>query len=94
MSKTLQIFMLVAVAVYFALLIYFLRRKRIILKYSLLWLLSGIVMLLMTLFPRMLDWTAKTVGIASPVNALFAIVLFCIMIILMSLTAIVSRLND
>lgn len=94
MSKTLQIFMLVAMALYFALLIYFLRRKRINLKYSLLWLFSGIVMLLLTLFPKILDRAAAIVGIASPVNALFAIVLFCVMIILMSLTAIVSRLND
>ena len=94
MSKTLQIFMLVAVAVYFVLLFYFLRRKRINLKYSLLWLFSGIVMLLLAVFPSLLDWAAKTVGIASPVNALFAIALFCVMIILMSLTAIVSRLND
>lgn len=94
MSKTLQIFMLAAVALYFVLLIYFLRRKRINLKYSLLWLFSGIVMLLLAVFPRMLDRAAAIVGIASPVNALFAIVLFCVMIILMSLTAIVSRLNN
>ena len=94
MSKTLQIFMLIAVALYFALLIYFLRRKRINLKYSLLWLFSGVVMLLLALFPGILDRTAAIVGIASPVNALFAIVLFCVMIILMSLTAIVSRLNN
>ena len=94
MSKTLQIFMLAAVAIYFALLIYFLRRKRIILKYSLLWMFSGFVMLLLAVFPKILDWAAKIVGIASPVNALFAIALFCVIIILMSLTAIVSRLND
>ena len=94
MSKTLQIFMLIAVALYFALLIYFLRRKRINLKYSLLWLFSGVVMLLLALFPGILDRTAAIVGIASPVNALFAIVLFCVMIILMSLTAIVSRLSN
>lgn len=94
MSKTLQIFMLAAVALYFVLLIYFLRRKRINLKYSLLWLFSGIVMLLLAVFPRILDRAAALVGITSPVNALFAVVLFCVMIILMSLTAIVSRLNN
>lgn len=94
MSNTLQIFMLVAVAIYFALLFYFLRRKRIILKYSLLWMFSGVVMLLLAVFPKILDWAAKIVGIASPVNALFAIALFCVIIILMSLTSIVSRLND
>ncbi len=94
MSKTLQVFMLLAVALYFALLVFFLRRRRINLKYSLLWLFFGIVMLLLALFPRILDWAAEKVGIVTPVNALFAITLFCIIIILMSLTAIVSRLNN
>ena len=92
MSKTLLIFMLLAVALYFALLIFFLRRKRISLKYSLLWLFSGIVMLLLALFPQLLSWVAASVGIVTPVNALFAVALFCI-IILMSLTAIVSKQN-
>ena len=94
MSKTLQIFMLLAVALYFVLLVFFLRRKRINLKYTLLWIFSGVVMLLLALFPGILDRIAAMVGIASPVNALFAIALFCIIIILMSLTAIVSRLNN
>ena len=93
MSKTLQIFMLLAVALYFVLLVFFLRRKRINLKYTLLWIFSGVVMLLLAL-PGILDRVAAVVGIASPVNALFAVALFCIIIILMSLTAIVSRLNN
>ena len=93
MSKTLQFFMLLAVALYFVLLIFFLRRKRISLKYSLLWLFSGIVMLLLALFPRILGWVSAAVGIVTPVNALFAVALFCIIIILMSMTAIVSKQN-
>ncbi len=94
MSKTLQVFMLLALALYFALLVFFLRRKRINLKYTLVWLFSGIVMMLLALFPRILDWAAAIVGIASPVNALFAVALFCLIMILMSMTAIVSRLNN
>ena len=94
MNLTLQIAMLLAVAVYFALLFYFLKKRRLNLKYTLLWIFSGFIMLILAVFSQVLNWLSALVGIYSPVNALFAIALFCIIIILMSLTAIVSKLND
>lgn len=93
-SKTLQIFMLLAIVIYFLLLFHLLKRRRLNLKYSLLWIFSGILMLVLALFPQILDLFAHTVGIYEPTNALFAMLLFCIMIILMSLTAIVSKMNE
>lgn len=63
-------------------------------KYTLLWLASGFVMLILVAFPRLLRSFAILVGISDPMNALFSVGLFCIIIILMSLTAIVSKLNE
>lgn len=94
MNHTLQVSMIIAVVIYFGLLVHFLKRQRLNLKYSLLWLFSGIVMLVLALFPQLLNKVSALLGIYSPVNALFAIIFFCIIIILMSLTAIVSKLND
>lgn len=90
----LWIFLLIAVCIYFVLVFQLLKRKTLNLKYTLLWLASGIVMLILVVFPRLLQLFAKVVGIFDPMNALFSIALFCIVIILMSLTAIVSKLND
>ena len=92
-STTLRIAMLVAVAVYFYLVLRLLKKKSLNLKYTLLWLLSGIIMLILAVFPQILNGFA-TVGIYEPTNALFAVIFFCIIIILMSLTAIVSKLNE
>lgn len=94
MTRTLQIAMLLAVIIYFVIVLHLLKRKSLNLKYTLLWILSGIVMLALSIFPQILNWMANLVGIYSPTNALFAVVSFCIIIILMSLTAIASRLND
>lgn len=94
MSTTLRIAMLIAVAVYFYLVVHLLKRKSLNLKYTLLWLLSGVIMLLLAVFPQILNSFAALVGIYEPTNALFAVIFFCIIIILMSLTAIVSKLND
>lgn len=93
-SKTLQVAMLLAIGVYFLFLFQLLKRKRLNLKYTLLWILSGAIMLILALFPRILNLFAVLVGIYEPTNALFAIMFFCIIIILMSLTAIVSKLNE
>ena len=86
--------MLVAVAVYFYLVLRLLKKKSLNLKYTLLWLLSGIIMLILAVFPQILNGFATAVGIYEPTNALFAVIFFCIIIILMSLTAIVSKLNE
>lgn len=50
-------------------------------------------MLVLVLFPQLLQAFALLVGISAPMNALFSIAFFCIIIILMSLTAIVSKQN-
>lgn len=89
-----QIIMLLAVMCYFVLLIFLLRKKMLNLKYGLLWIFSGVLMLILAIFPGILNSFSRLVGIASPTNALFAVILFCVMIILMSLTAIVSGLNN
>lgn len=85
---------LIAVFIYFLLIFKLLKKKSLNLKYTLLWLISGLMMLLLAVFPGILDDFAILVGIAAPTNALFAMMFFCVIVILMSLTAIVSKLNE
>lgn len=51
-------------------------------------------MLMLAVFPKILGWFAALVGIYDPTNALFAFMFFCVVIILLSITAIVSKLNE
>ena len=93
-SIKLQITMLVAVGLYFLIVFRLLKKKTLNLKYTLLWLASGIIILALAIFPQILGWFAALVGIYEPTNALFAFMFFCVIIILMSITAIVSKLNE
>ena len=93
-SAKLQIAMLIAVGLYFLIVLKLLRRKTLNLKYTLLWLASGAIMLMLAVFPKILGWFAALVGIYDPTNALFAFVFLCVVIILLSITAIVSKLNE
>lgn len=94
MSSTLRFAVLFAIAIYFVILFFMLKQKKFTLKYTLLWLFSGVAMLLFALFPQLLGLIGRLTGVEVGSNGLFAILFFCMMMILMSITAIVSKMND
>lgn len=93
MTPTLRVTLILAIIVYFVIILKLLKDKALSLKYSLLWLFSGAVMLIMIAFPHLLNLCAELVGIQSNMNALFIFFIAFILIILMSLTSIATRLN-
>ena len=93
-STKLQIILFVAVLVYYAVLFLLLKKQSLSLKYTLLWLFSGAVMLVFVLFPGLLTWFSTLVGIGVPTNALFAVISFCLIMLLISITSIVSKQTD
>ena len=90
-STSLRIAILLAIGIYFGLLAVLLRKKSLSLPYALLWLFSGLVMLIFTIFPRLLEVITKLLGFQLGSNALFAILFFCVLLILMFLTSVNSR---
>jgi hypothetical protein len=71
-----------------------LRRRQLQEKYAFLWLLTGLAMLPLGLFPRLLDNVAKWLGIANGVSlVLFAAIVF-LLLICVHLSWEVSRLEE
>ena len=94
MSITLRIFILIGIIFYFVLIFHFLRKKELALKYTLLWLAAGVIMLFFDLFPTLLTFMVHLFGIELPVNGIFAICIFFLIILLMSITSIVSKQTE
>lgn len=90
-QTNLRIILIIAVCCYFILILLFLKRKALELKYTLLWLLSGGVLGAFVIFPQLLVYLVRILGIESPMNGLFVLCIGFIIIILMALTSIVSR---
>ena len=88
---TLQVTLSVAVICYFIIILYYLKRKMLELKYTLVWLAAGLVMGIMIYFPELLVWFVGILGIESNMNGLYILCIAFIMMILMTLTSIVSR---
>lgn len=81
----------IALVVYFALILLFLKNKAIELKYTLLWLLAGVCMALLVIFPSILPAFLRILGITGNMNGLFIICIAFLMVLCMALTSIVSR---
>lgn len=91
LSHTLQITLSVAVICYFIIILYYLKKKMLELRYTLLWLAAGAVMGVMVFFPEILVWFVRRLGIESNMNGLFVLCFMFIIVILMAITSIVSR---
>lgn len=87
----LQITLSIAVVCYFIIILYYLKRKMLELKYTLIWLVAGVIMGIMVYFPELLVWFVRILGIESNMNGLYILCIAFIMMILMTLTSIASR---
>lgn len=87
----LQITLSIAVVCYFIIILYYLKRKMLELKYTLIWLVAGVIMGIMVYFPELLVCFVKILGIESNMNGLYILCIAFIMMILMTLTSIASR---
>ena len=88
----------IAIVFYFIMMCIFLKNKALSLKYTLLWILAGIIMSLLVIVPDILIYLNHLVGIQSGMqsnmNGLFIWAIVFIVCILLSLTSIVSRQNN
>lgn len=92
--STLRFTLIIAVVCYFVIILYFLKNRALNLKYTLLWLLAGVVMGLLVVFPEMLVRIIRVLGITDNMNGLFIICIGFMLMILMALTSIASRQNS
>ena len=90
MSTSLRIFALVLIAIYFVVIVRLLKKKKFALKYSLLWFLAGILMLIVVIWPGVLVWGAGLLGIEVASNGLFAMCILLEIMIMISITSVIS----
>lgn len=92
-NPKLQIFLITGILCFAGLLLYFLIKKRLHLKYCLTWIAAVIVMLFSALFPKAVKAMAELMGIQTPSNFIFVIYGLFNLVIIFTLTAIVSHMN-
>lgn len=70
--------------------IYFTSRKKIIVKYSLVWFISTFILVIFSIFPKLLKMVTSILGFELASNMVYAIFIGLLLFICLSLTIIVS----
>ena len=85
-SPILRIGLLLGAVCYLALILWLLKKKKLTVRYSIIWLISAGVLLVFAVFLVLTD----LLGMAVPVNVVFLLVIAFILLLLLSLSSIVS----
>ena len=94
MNLTLQIFFICFAIFFLAIILYYLVRKKLNLRYTLVWLITVTLLLVLAVFPSIVNVVSNLLNIVSPVNTIFLFAILFILIIILTLTAIVSHMNN
>jgi hypothetical protein len=94
MQDRIQIVSIVAAALLLFVILELVRRRRLLERYALVWLGSGLVILGLAVWRSALTDLAETLGIAYPPNALFVIAFGFVLVLLLHFSLAVSRLAD
>lgn len=90
MSLKLIITLIVGVLFYLGVIIYLIKKEQLNLKYTLLWLFSAVIMLILAVVPEISVNIARLMGVTTPANAVFVVEGLFALLISLSLTSIVS----
>jgi hypothetical protein len=94
LTGRLQTVAIIGSAVMLAVVFELVRRRKLMERYSLLWLTAAAVLLVLAIFDDLLSEVSSSLGIATPSNALFLIAFVFVSLVLLHFSVTISRLTD
>lgn len=70
------------------------RKNKLKEKYALLWLLTGSVIFILAIFQNLLNWITCVLGIKIPINTVFFLGIFFILLINIHFSMVISNLSE
>lgn len=94
LSPRLQFAAIVVTSIMLLIVLELVRQRRLMEKYSLLWLFAALVLLLLSIFTGLLGTFAQLIGITTPSNALFGVAIGFATLMLLHFSVTISRVTD
>jgi len=94
MESRIQVVAVVGAVALLLIVLELVRRRRLMERYALLWMLSAVVILGLAVWQDALEQIAKAMGIISAPNALFFVAVAFVLFLLLHFSAAMSRLSD
>ena len=94
MSNLLKIEMIIIAVVFVILVFRAVNRRQLQLKYSLIWLLLSLGMIVVAFFPQIMDWLSSLLGIQTTSNFVYLIGIVLLIVFMFFLTIMLSKQSD
>lgn len=94
MSAKFRVLLLVLLIATLICLVMQIRRKKLQLQYSMNWLGMLFILIIIAIFPGLLQWLSEISGVELPINLVFFLGFCFVLLIIYSLTSAVSRLSN
>jgi hypothetical protein len=94
MDARIQIVAIVATSLLFVIVFELVRRRRLMERYALLWLLSSAVLLGLAVWRGLLEQISSAIGVSYAPSALFVIAFGFILVLLLHFSLVISRLSE
>lgn len=91
MSMMLRVELLVMAIAFICVVFRTVNRKKLLLKYSLVWLLISLGLLVISVFPQIVMHLTELTGVETPSNLIFLFAIIALAVLTFSLTVIVSK---
>ncbi len=85
---------LIGAAASLAVIFEMLRRRRLREKYAVVWMIVGVLIVIVAIFPRVLFWTAEVTGVEVPANLLFFVASLVLLGVNVHLSSEMGRLEE
>ncbi len=90
----LRVVLILGVLLYLAVIFFLLKKKKLTVQFSIIWLLSGAVLLVFAVFPYVVLVLGDIFRVINPVNFVFIVLFVFVLFILLSLSSAVSVFSD
>jgi hypothetical protein len=94
LDSTVQIVALIVTAVLLALVLELVRRRLLVERYALLWMVVAVTLLVLALWTDLLNWASELLGFQVPANFLFVAAFGVIFVLLLHFSVATSRLSE
>ena len=94
MTLKIRILFIIFLVIVLAFIVGMVRKRRLELKYVLIWMGCDILLIILMIFPGILTWLSRVLGIYDPMNAIIFLGFLFVLIIIFSLTVALSHATD
>lgn len=92
--NAMQIGLLTASILMLAFVIFTVRKNKMNIHYSVIWIIWGISLVILSLFPSIISWASDVLSIATPTNTLFLIMIFFLYCLTLYIYLKISKHNE